>query len=33
MLLSSLTFGLGNLALRPYQEAAYAAFYREESLG
>ena len=24
MLLSSLTFGLGNLALRPYQEAAYA---------
>ena len=33
MLLSSLTFGLGNLALRPYQEAAYAAFYREVSLG
>lgn len=29
MLLSSLTF----LALRPYQEAAYAAFYREVSLG
>ena len=33
MILSSLTFGLGNLALRPYQEAAYAAFYREVSLG
>ena len=33
MVLSSLTFGLGNLALRPYQEAAYAAFYREVSLG
>lgn len=33
MLLSSLTFGLGNLALRPYQEAAYAAFCREVSLG
>lgn len=33
MLLSSLTFGLGDLALRPYQEAAYAAFYREVSLG
>ena len=33
MILSSLTFGLGNLALRPYQEASYAAFYREVSLG
>lgn len=31
-LLCSLTFGLGNLALRPYREAAYAAFYREVSL-
>ncbi len=30
-ILCSLTFGLGNLALRPYREAAYAAFYREVS--
>lgn len=33
MILNSLAFGLGNLALRPYQKAAYAAFYREVSLG
>lgn len=28
-ILCALTFGLGNLALRPYREAADAAFYRE----
>ena len=30
-LLCMLTFGIGSLVLRPYQEAARAAFYREIS--
>ena len=32
-LLCALTLGIGNLALRPYEMAAYAAFYREISGG
>ena len=28
-ILSALTFGIGNLWLRPYEQAATAAFYRE----
>lgn len=31
ILLCMLTFGIGSLVLRPYQEAARAAFYREIS--
>ena len=30
-ILSSLTLGIGNLWLRPYKQAANAAFYREIS--
>lgn len=30
-ILCAFTFGIGNLILRPYREAAYAAFYREIS--
>ena len=32
-ILCTLTLGLGNLALRPYEMAAIAAFYREISGG
>lgn len=31
IILSSLTLGIGNLWLRPYKQAANAAFYREIS--
>lgn len=30
-LLAALTFGIGNLFLNPYMQAANAAFYREVS--
>ena len=32
-ILCALTLGIGNLALRPYEMAAIAAFYREISGG